>query len=489
MKKTLYFDEYCGYSVAAVTEDGKLCEFYFEKTSGLPVKGNVYKGRVVSVLPGMQAMFVDCGLDKNCYLSLDDAAFCEQYEGKLKEREIPRLQEGDSVLVQIVKPSIGKKGARVTMFPSFIGKNVIYLPNTPFIGVSRKIADEELRKNLAFSVSSLVCEGEGVVLRKAAAYTRKDVIEREVEELKAVYTAVSKNYATAEVGELLCADDGLFARILRDTLFCDIERVYVGSKTLKDGVEMLLLTDEIPVTVHATARDMFEEHAITGEIKKVCDLRVELENGGYIVIDPCEALTVIDVNTGCFTGEDNLEQTVYYTNILAAREIARQVKLRNIGGIVVVDFIDMAVASHNDTVVNELANALRRGGSKCKVGEMSKFGLVEFTRKRDGISTVSALTKPCSKCKRGFVRSPKVVLLEARAKLLGLYADGERRMAVDLNAETVNVLSSWREYSDDLKNRMPDAEVFAVPHRSYPDDCMHLRKGQFEPSEKFIKII
>ena len=238
MKKTLYFDEYCGYAVSAVTENGKLTEFNFEKEGNSSIKGNVYKGRIVNVLPGMQAAFVDCGLERNCYLSSDESAVSpDKYDGNRADAEMPELKEGDDVLVQVVKPPVGKKGAKVTLFPSFVGKNVIYLPKTHFVGISRKIADDELRKNLAYSVRNLISDEEGIVLRTAAPYTRRDKLETELESLKSIYGNVLKNFKTAETGECLYSETVLLTRVLRDIFSYDIEEIVVGSAKLKDAID------------------------------------------------------------------------------------------------------------------------------------------------------------------------------------------------------------------------------------------------------------
>ncbi len=491
--KTLYFDEYCGYSISAVTENGRLTDFNFEKDGNNCIKGNIYKGKVVTVLQGMQSAFVDCGLERNCYLSMDGAVpDAEKYDGNGSEIVMPEIKEGDSVLVQAVKPPIGKKGAKVTLFPSIVGKNLIYLPNTPFVGVSRKIADDELRKNLVFSVRKLLGSDEGAVLRTASPYTRRDLMESELESLKTVYRNVLKSFETAETGAVLYSEMGLLKRVLRDILSCDIEQIIVGSEKLKaviDGFYSLFPpARRRPVKVHNSGRDMLDEYGIGGQIAKMIEPRAELENGAYLVIDRCEALTVIDVNTGAFTGKDSLEQTVYYTNVLAAREIARQVKLRNIGGIVVVDFIDMADEAHNRTVVEELKNALKNSGSKCSVEKMSEFGLVEFTRKRESTGTTSAMCRPCNRCANGLVKSPKFTLLETRAKLLHLYADGHRRVLIDMSADLCVEAAGWVAFSEDLKTRTPDMKIFLSPHCSYSDGQVRIRYGKFEITENTVKL-
>ena len=493
MKKTLYFDEYCGVSICAVTENGKLTDFSFERDGNHSIKGNVYKGKVVNVLPGMQAVFVDCGLERNCYLSADDAVpYVEKYDGKGGEIQMPDLCEGDFVLVQVVKPPVGKKGAKVTLFPSFVGKNVIYLPNTPFIGVSRKIEDDELRKNLAYSVQNLIGRDEGIILRTASPYTRRDKLESELKSLKDIYKNILKHFESAKVGAVLYSEMGLINRVLRDILSYDIEEIIVGHEALKEEIEefysLFPPARRRPITVHSSKRDMLLEYGVGEQICRMIEPRAELDNGGYLVIDKCEAMTVIDVNTGKFAGDDSLEQTVYYTNILAAREIARQVKLRNIGGIVVVDFIDMESEAHERTVVEELENSLKNYGSKCSVGQMSKFGLVEFTRKREGFSPLSLMCKPCDKCRTGLIKSPEFAVLETRAAVLNLYADGKRSVLLDVSDGTVPLITGWKELIEDLKARMPDMEIYLSPHRTYSPEQIKLHSGKGETTNNVVKL-
>ena len=366
------------------------------------------------------------------------------------------------------------------------------MPKTPFVGVSRKIADDELRKNLIFSVRKLISGDEGIVLRTASPYTRRDLLETELESLKAVYDGILQSFESAETGAVLYSEMGLLKRVLRDILSYDIEEIIVGSQKLKNAIDgfynLFPPARRRKVTVHNSGRDMLDEYGIGGQIAKMIDTRAELENGAYLVIDRCEALTVIDVNTGAFTGDDNFEQTVYYTNVLAAREIARQVKLRNIGGIVVVDFIDMADEAHNRTVVEELKNALKNNGSKCSVGKMSEFGLVEFTRKREGTGALSAMCRPCDRCRNGVVKSPKFTILETRAKLLNLYAEGHRRVLLDISADMLDTVTGWTALIEDLKTRMPDMQIYLSPHRSYSDEQVRIHCDRFEINANTVKL-
>lgn len=493
-KKTLYFDGYCGYITAVVAEDGKMTEFNFEKTDAGTIVGNIYKGRVESVLPGMQAAFVNCGLERNCYLSADDVLpDGDKYEaGAAGGATFPELKEGDEIMVQVVKAPVGKKGAKVTAQPSFVGKCIILMPETPFVGVSRKIADEELRKNLVFAANKLKEKDEGIVLRTAAPYVKRSQIETEYRYLKNIYADVKEKFARAETGELLYTDSSLPARVLRDTLSSDINGIIVGSAELCTQIEKIVnlypMVKKPQVTLFNSQKDMLDELGISGQIFAITSPRAELDNGAYLVIERTEALTVIDVNTGKFTGDYNLEQTVYQTNIMAAREIARQMRLRNIGGIVVVDFIDMQDAGHKKALAEELERALKSDKAKCAVSPMSRFGLVEFTRKRIGGSPLHLMTKPCKYCRGGFTLSHEFVLLGLRAKILSCVADGARSLRIDMNNEVLAKLLSWDELRGDIAARVNGAEIYTVPHRTYHEEQYNIRKDNFEIPDDAVKL-
>lgn len=494
-KRTLYFDGFCGYVISAATEDGKLVEFKFEKEGETSITGNLYKGRVENVLPGMNAAFVNCGLERNCYLSFEDCLpDPSKYDGENSSSPIlPELFEGEEILVQVVKPPIGKKGAKVTPFPTFVGRSIIYMPLTPFVGVSRKICDNELRKSLMFSAERMRNKDEGIVFRTAAPYVRRDYIEYELASLRKVFSEIEGRFKDAAVGDLLFADWSLPRRVLRDTILYDLDKICVGNKEFFDLFEETLNKGShgynIDIVLSDTGGDMFSDLGLGEQILSLISPTVPLENGGNIVIDACEALTVIDVNTGKFTGDDNLEQTVYYTNISAAREIARQVSLRNIGGIVVVDFIDMANAAHKKSLLEELERALSKDSAKYTIAPMSKFGLVEFTRKRMGQSVLSALTERCSHCHTGYVRTPRCAAFALRGEILKLYARGEKRIRVDTSPRLFDELTSFYILKNDLISRMADAEIFINPRQSFADDGYSLSVGNFTLPKTAIRYI
>lgn len=484
MSKKLYFDSQYGLEHYACTEDGKLSAYEVERLVKGAAVGNIYKGKVTNVLNGMQAAFVDCGLEKHCYISVAD--MCHE-KGKYvgEEIDIPstlNLKEGDEVLVQITKPPVGNKGAKVTANLSFVGKYTIYTPLTPFIGVSAKISDAELRKNLLFEAKSSVSGNEGLIVRTAAPYALRGVKLQEINYLRKLYQNVLKAFKTAPVGALLYSDSPLHLRVLRDVMLAAGDEIFIGSKAVYEDV--LSLQDTLPsfmpakITYRDEHTDLFFEEGLYKQFGLSLQPKVELENGTYIIIEQTEALTVIDVNTGKFTGEDSLEQTVYTTNALAAREIARQVKLRNLGGLFVVDFIDMKNEKHEKAIVEELEMALRSDKSKCKVLPMSKFGLVEFTRKRTGTPPSELMCNTCKSCGGfGWTRSAESILGEFRARLLHMLSKGASAVFADMNFDVAAKLFSYEEMKRNIAALYPFARVYIVGHRTYGEDAMYFREA------------
>lgn len=482
MRKKLYFDSQYGIETFALCEDGRLTDYRTEPVSTGAVVGNVYKGRVTNVLNGMQAAFIDCGLERHCYISVADmTADGHPSAGEIDILDVLDLHEGDEILVQVTKPAQGKKGAKVTTHLTFVGKYVVYMPNTPFIGVSAKITDEELRKNLMFSARHEVGEGEGLVVRTAAPYAVLREKRSEIEHFRNVYKNILARLDEAPVGELLYSDCPLYMRVLRDIMLDAGDEIHAGNEKLFKGIaEMVATADErarAKVIFHDPHTDLFYSEGIHSQLLSALQPKVELPNGAYLVIDRTEALTAIDVNTGKFTGEDSLEHTVYCTNVLAAQEIARQVKLRNLGGIFVVDFIDMAEENHKKAIVEELEKALRADKSRCKVLPMSKFGLVEFTRKRNGVSIADRMLAPCKSCNgAGLMRTHENILAEFRAKLLSILSEGCVTVCADLNFNVAGALLAHTALKENISALYPEARVYVIAHRTYQETDMYFRK-------------
>ena len=480
MKKELYFDRHSGMQISALAEDGKLVELGLENESHKDIVGNIYKGRVENVIESLNAAFISCGLERNCYLSLssgemvvDPSKYDTQYAQGGKEQKL-RLKEGDEIVVQVLKNPRGTKGAKVTTKLSFVGKNLIFLPGTDFLGISRKITEAELRDNLLFTVDGLRGRHNGLIVRTAAPYTTMSRLKAEAAYLKNLYKSVSEQQKTAKAGDVLYREYELPIRVLRDSFDDDIEKIIVGEKTLYEQiVNLIRLRSDFKIEniqYYEGERDMLSFYGITSQIEELSVGKVQLPNGGNIVMERTEALTVVDVNTGKFIGDENLEDTVYATNIAAAREIARQVRLRDVGGIVVVDFIDMTDEKHKQAVTAELEQSLSADPSKCKILPMNDLCLVEFTRKRRSNGVASQLLQPCPHCKQsGYIFSAEFTVCLMRAQLLDKLASGDRCVVVEMNRSVMERMTERNMLRNDLL-RFPDRAIYFVPHRTYHEE-------------------
>lgn len=483
MRRKLYFDSQYGLETYALIEDGKITEYCAEPVVNGAVIGNVYKGRVTNVLNGMQAAFVDCGLERHCYISVADLIPDKSKfdGGEIDIPETLNLHEGDEILVQVTKAAQGKKGAKVTTKLSFVGKYIVYMPDTPFVGVSAKISDKELRKNLTFSAKKQLKDGEGIIVRTAAPYAVLSTKKNEINYFRKLYENILTRFKEAPVGKLLYSDSPLHIRVLRDIMLENGDEIYVGCEQVFKSIEELATTymhgNSVKLTLHDAHTDLFYSEGVYPQFAAALQPKVELDNGAYLIIERTEALTVIDVNTGKFTGDDSLEHTVYCTNVLAAREIARQVKLRNLGGLFVVDFIDMTEENHKSAIVTELEKALRADKSKCRVLPMSKFGLVEFTRKRMGVAASEIMLKNCEVCGgAGVMRSHESILAEFRAKLLKMLSEGATTVCVDLNFDVASRLMNYAALKENVAALYPQARVYIIFHRTYREESMYFRK-------------
>jgi len=483
MKKEWFFDCYCGQQFAALMEEGKLAEFIAEKKQDGVLVGNIYKGRVTNVLSGMNADFITCGLARNCYLSMEETyTHYTKYDGTMGvQPTLKYLKEGDEILVQIANPPRGAKGAKVTTNLSFVGKRMIYLPNTDFLGISRKITDESVRQKLLSQAEKMrEHTGEGYIVRTQAPLAHPKQLKAEVAYLKKLYRLMLETAKHATVGDLLYSDDDLPARVMRDSLGDEITAMRVGNAGLyKKLLKLVRLRGDIPerkLVLHESNRSMMREYGIFSLALEAAQPTVSLENGGYLVIDHTEALTVVDVNSGGCIGDKNLEDTVYQVNLAAAREIARQVRLRNIGGIIVVDFIDMLEEAHKEAVTAELEKYLQRDKAKCKVLPMSELCLTQFTRKRVGNELIEYLVKPCPYCVgNGHVTGDVFVLAGIRDDLLDCFAGGNRAAIVHLNEKIAHKILDEEVFTDELKTHWKDKRIYLVPHKTYREDYFTVR--------------
>ena len=471
MQKNMYFDYFGGDCFAAVTEGDKLVEFHLDSAGASDISGNIYKGRVVNVLEGMQAAFVAFGQAKNGYLSAGDMPG----EGGAGLH----LCVGDEVMVQVLKSPIGTKGARLTMNLSFVGKHLIYLPGTPFLGVSRKIADEEERAFLTDLAGRLRFEGDGLIMRTNAPHADAKVLKTEARYLRGLYLAARAAYEEAMTGDLVFRDADVHVRLLRDFDFSEIDKIYIGSETVYRHVLNLMkhAGSRSKAVLYKGEREMFDYFGLEKQVNEILSPRVDLANGAYLVFDKTEALTVIDVNTGKFIGNtDSLEDTVFEANLLAAKEVARQARLRNLGGIVVVDFIDMEEESHRAAVVEALREALKSDRAKCNVSETSGLGLVQFTRKKSKDDNTVMLSKVCPYCKgAGTVLSDTYIAFKIKIALKNCFAEGYENAVVELNAGIFAQIVAKRMFAHTLQNSWKGKRIYMIPHRTFHEEYFLVR--------------
>ena len=485
MKKEWFFDCYCSQQHAALMEDGTLTEFVIENERDNEIVGNVYKGRVTNVLSGMNAAFISCGLSKNCYLSMEETyTDYTKYDGTYVQTNAKplNLKVGDEIIVQVTKPPRGNKGAKVTTHLSFVGNHLIYLPNTDFLGISRKITDEREREKL-LKIADKMRMGktdDGFIVRTQAPFATQKQLKAEAEYLKKLYNNMLNTAKNATVGAILYQDEELPIRCMRDSFGGELIAIHVGDEDLYQRLLSLIrLRGDIPerkLIKYTGKRSMMQEYGITPLIYNALRPTVSLKNGGYLVIEHTEALTAIDVNTGSYIGETNLEETVFAVNLEAAEEIARQVRLRNVGGIVVVDFIDMTEEAHRLAVTEKLQTLLAQDKAKCNVLPMSELCLTQFTRKRVGREALSYLVKPCPHCNgKSYVHEDIFVVMRIRDAILDCFASGYTSAIIELNENIMRKILNERLFAKELATRWKTTRIYMVPHKTYKEEHFTVR--------------
>ncbi len=384
----------------ALLEDRALVELYIERPKR-SVVGNVYVGKVSDVLPGMQAAFVDIGLEKNGFLYVDEVVAPEGID-EMPRRDIASLlRPGQQLMVQVTKDPMGTKGARITTDISLPGRFIVLMPFSEFVGVSRKLPEEE-RERLFKLVAPSVPPGTGVIVRTVAQGVSERDLAADLEFLLRLWRRVSHQAEEALPPEVVYTEMDLALRFVRDVFSADYKRLVIDDRPTYDKVVSFLKKSSPElvrrVSLHKDRDPLFDAYDLQETISSAIKRTVTLPSGGHIAVDKTEALTAIDVNTGRYVGKKNLEETVLRTNLEAADEAVRQLRLRDIGGIIVIDFIDMEDARHRDLVMDRLLKALSRDRTKTRVTEISRLGLVEMTRKNVTEGLYGVLTEPCPCC-------------------------------------------------------------------------------------------
>jgi ribonuclease G len=412
---------------AALLENGVVQELHIERTSRRGLVSNLYKGRVSRVLPGMQAAFVEIGLERTAFLhaadivhSSSDDTLANGAASLPPVEDIRRLvNSGDDILVQVIKDPIGTKGARLTTFIALPSRYLVYMPRGEAIGVSARIEDEAERSRLKSLLGELLTDpaSGGYIVRTAAQGASAESLREDMSYLARLWEHVRARAAEAAAGTVVHEDLPLSLRVLRDELSRGVSRVLVDSPREHARMREFAATfmpEAVPVVeLYAGPRPIFDLNGVEEEIAKALDRKVPLKSGGHLVIDQTEAMTTIDVNTGAYVGHRNLEETIFRTNLEAAVSIARQLRLRNLGGIIIIDFIDMRDEPHRRAVLAALERALAPDRAQTHIVSLSPLGLVEMTRKRIRESLEHLLCEPCPTCEgRGFVRTPETVCNE-----------------------------------------------------------------------------
>ena len=405
---------------AALLENGALQELHIERASRRGLVGSLYKGRVSRVLPGMQAAFVDIGLERTAFLHVADIALARPEDTIVTlpaVDDIRRLvSEGDEILVQVVKDPIGTKGARLTTFIALPSQYLVYLPRGESVGVSARIEEESERLRLKQAIASLAGSAAtgGYIVRTAAQGATLEALREDMVYLAKLWEHVRSVAAATPPGAIVHEDLPLSLRVLRDELARGSHRVIVDCPReharMASFAAAFLPAGMARIELYEGPRLLFDLHGIEEEVTRALDRKVSLKSGGHLIIDQTEAMTTIDVNTGGYVGYRNLEETIFRTNLEAALAIARQLRLRNLGGIIIIDFIDMTDESHRRQVLSALERALVADRAQTRIVSLSPLGLVEMTRKRTRESLQHLLCAPCPSCEgRGFVKTAESV--------------------------------------------------------------------------------
>lgn len=387
-------------SQIAVLEGRELIEHYVAKHADESIVGNMYIGRVENVLPGMEAAFLDIGEARNAVLYVGEVSYEEDLEGPAPRIET-LLKSGQAVVAQVTKDPMGSKGARLTTEISLAGRYLVLVPNSDSLGISRRLADAE-RRRLRDIASRIRPEGHGMIVRTAAVGASEEDLERDVTRLTRIWSEVSERIEGAKPPKLIYSEPPLAIRVVRDLFTADVEEVVVDSEEsyhqIRDYLEEVAPEFGDRVSLYADGMALFERYHVTEQIRKAIDRKVWLQSGGHIVIDRTEAMTVIDVNTGRYVGRSTLEETVLHANLEAAEEVAKQLRLRDIGGIIVIDFIDMGYERNRDELLRTFERALLRDKTRTQVYGVSELGLVQMTRKKVSEGLLEAFSQKCEPC-------------------------------------------------------------------------------------------
>lgn len=439
----------------AFLENGILVEFFIEQKNGHSMVGSIYKGRVVRIVPGMDAAFIDIGLEKSAFLYVGDIVLdrmmYEEFDDsdlriERNERIEGVLEDGQELIVQVSREPIGQKGTRVTSKITLPGKLLVLMPATDHIGVSRRIEQEDERKRLATALKDICPSGYGLIARTASEGKNQEELQNDLNFLVRIWESIQEKSKGVHAPCVLHQELGIIFRAIRDLHSHSLEKIIVDDgfvyEKVAEFVKEYLPEEKCEVAYFNEKDPIFEVYGIEIEIAKLLQRKIWLKSGGYIVLDYTEALTVIDVNTGRYLGKKDLEDTILRTNLEAVKEIAYQIRLRNIGGIVVVDFIDMERKESRETVFQALVDILKKDRIKTFAYPISELGLVQITRKRTRHNVVNLLTEICPHCEgSGYIRSRHTICYEVLRELMSASRKGEGKIFnINLSPEVARLI-------------------------------------------------
>lgn len=460
----------------ALLENDVLCEFLSESDREAKITGNIYKGIVMNVLPGMQAAFVNVGLSRNGYLSAGDIMVdkteLQNAEDGLLLPGLNAIREGDYIMCQAVKDESGAKGARLTQNVTLPGRYIVLMPTVRYVGISRKIDDEKTRERLMTIVKGALPEGYGAIVRTAAREASKKDLTAEIAFLYGKWEKIKASYAGFTGRGLIYSEGDLAYRAIRDLLCDEVEQIIVNEKAVFDSIKRQLESSGLSAKYAkrmtlfgADKGDIFIAYKIWSEVDKLISRRVDLKNGAYLIIDKTEAMTVIDVNTGRFIGDTSLEQTVFEANMSAAEEIVRQLRLRNIGGIIIIDFIDMRLQEHNYQIVEYLKSCLKSDRVKNQVVGMTPLGLVEMTRKKTTKDISSVIAEPCGYCEgEGSLYSARYIIGKMQTAIQKLIDEvNPSSLILTVSNQLLDAIFSSKLLNYHCEHTWKDKRIYIVP--------------------------
>lgn len=466
----------------ATVENGMLTETWIERIQKIGLVGNIYRGVVKRVLPGMEAAFVEIGLARSAFLHVSDIARPTSNNEEEEEESLPinrLLHEGMEITVQVIKDPLGTKGARVSSNLTAPSRYLVMMPYENNIGISVKIELESERERLREIIESFRTGNTGFIVRTAAEGVTAEALRLDAEFLQKVWKSIEEKSQSVKPGDVVFRDLPLVLRTLRDINGSSVERIRIDSReTWQHCVQFA--EEYVPELVgkiehYPGERPIFDLHGVEDEIDRALDKKVSLKSGGYLIIDQTESMTTIDVNTGAFVGHRNLEETIFKTNLEAAQAITRQLRLRNLGGIIIIDFIDMTIEEHKRQVLRALEKSLDKDYAKTQVCEVSSLGLVEMTRKRTRESLEQVLCSTCTTCAgRGMLKTIETVCFEITREII--------RQVRQFDIKSLTVLASLEvitHFTDERSDDLAELESFVgVPIRLQGEQ-MYMRE-QFD---------